>query len=150
MIYPSCMSRRTSGVIKLMQIATFVVAAAALVPVNTPAAEARETNAAAKSNLTMTPIRLADLPSQGRDTLQRIRKGGPFEHAKKDGSVFGNFERVLPKQPRGFYKEYTVATPYAKNRGARRIVCGGNVLDAATSPCYYTDDHYASFKRIQE
>ncbi len=143
-------SKQTRGVIKLTQIAAFIVTAVTLAIVNTSAAEARETDAAAKSNSTIASIRLADLPSQGRDTLQRIRKGGPFEHAKKDGSVFGNFERVLPKQPRGFYKEYTVATPNAKNRGARRIVCGGNVLDAAKSPCYYTDDHYASFKRIQE
>jgi|GEM_PF-402788 len=104
---------------------------------------ARESNAAGS-------MRVADLPPQGREILLLIRKGGPFKHAAKDGSVFGNFERILPKQPRGYYKEYTVPTPGAKNRGARRIVCGGEVREAARSVCYYTHDHYASFKRIQE
>ncbi len=62
--------------------------------------------------------------------------------------VFGNRERILPVKGRGHYREYTVRTPGTKNRGARRIVCGG----APTAPeaCYYTDDHYRSFKRIRE
>jgi ribonuclease len=70
--------------------------------------------------------------------------GGPYE---KDGSVFGNRERLLPASPRGYYREYTVKTPGAKNRGARRIVCGGK---PPTRPeaCFYTADHYASFQRI--
>ncbi len=90
-------------------------------------------------------IALAQLPVQGRETYQRIRDGGPFAY-DKDGVVFGNRERLLPAEKRGYYREYTVKTPGAKNRGARRIVCGG----AATTPdaCFYTADHYASFRKI--
>lgn len=90
-------------------------------------------------------IAVADLPSQGRDTLSLIAAGGPFPHSR-DGIVFGNRERILPKASRGFYREYTVRTPGARNRGARRIVCGGD--QRATEPCYYSDDHYQSFKCI--
>ena len=75
-----------------------------------------------------------------------IRSGGPFAHAK-DGSVFGNRERALPRQARGYYREYTVKTPGARDRGARRIVCGGRETRTPNA-CYYTADHYASFKRI--
>ena len=88
----------------------------------------------------------AELPREAQLIDQRIRAGGPFEHAR-DGAVFGNRERLLPMHPRGYYREYTVPTPRARDRGARRIVCGGR---EATRPeaCYYTDDHYASFRRI--
>jgi len=90
-------------------------------------------------------VALADLPEQGRTTYRRITLGGPFPY-DKDGSVFGNRERLLPAQKRGFYREYTVKTPGSRDRGARRIVCGG----APTTPevCFYTADHYASFRRI--
>jgi ribonuclease T1 len=91
-------------------------------------------------------VALAILPAEARQTEQLIRAGGPFPHAK-DGSVFGNRERQLPRQARGYYREYTVKTPGARDRGARRIVCGGRVA-AAPEACYYTADHYASFKRI--
>ena len=78
-------------------------------------------------------------------------EGGPFPYAK-DGSTFGNYERILPRQKRGYYTEYTVKTPGAKNRGARRIVAGkGRTGDPATSGEYwYTADHYKSFARIVE
>jgi ribonuclease T1 len=91
-------------------------------------------------------VSLAALPAQARDTHALILAGGPFPY-QKDGTVFGNRERLLPRHPRGYYREYTVKTPGARNRGARRIVCGGK---PPTQPeaCYYTDDHYASFKRI--
>lgn len=94
-----------------------------------------------------TPIALAELPPQGRATYALIREGGPFPY-DKDGSVFGNRERLLPAQKRGHYREYTVRTPGSRDRGARRIVCGGKprVPDA----CYYTSDHYASFREIIE
>lgn len=84
------------------------------------------------------------LPPEARDTLALIARGGPFPHAQ-DGVVFGNYEGLLPKQPRGYYHEYTVATPGARNRGARRIVTGG------TPPVvwYYSDDHYRSFRRLE-
>jgi len=87
-----------------------------------------------------------DLPRQGRDTLALIASGGPFS-SNRDGITFNNRERILPKAQRGFYREYTVRTPGVKNRGARRIVCGGD--QRAADACYYTDDHYQSFKCIQ-
>jgi ribonuclease T1 len=93
-----------------------------------------------------TAIALADLPKQGRETHAQILKGGPFAY-DKDGTVFGNRERILPAQKRGYYREYTVKTPYARTRGAKRIVCGGS-QPTAPEACYYSDDHYASFKRI--
>lgn len=91
-------------------------------------------------------VPLASLPAEARQTEQLIRSGGPFAYAK-DGTIFGNRERLLPQESRGYYREYTVKTPGSRTRGARRIVCGGR---QATAPeaCYYTADHYASFKRI--
>ena len=90
-------------------------------------------------------VALSELPSPARETYRLIEQGGPFPY-EKDGTVFGNREQLLPAQKRGYYREYTVATPGARDRGTRRIVCGGppRVPDA----CYYTADHYASFRRI--
>ena len=84
---------------------------------------------------------------QGRTTYELIRQGGPFPNGK-DGTVFGNRERVLPRARRGFYREYTVPTPGSRDRGARRIVCGGPIRQP--DACYYTADHYASFRMIVE
>ncbi|RZL33521.1 MAG: hypothetical protein EOP35_17685 [Rubrivivax sp.] len=92
-------------------------------------------------------IALSELPVQAQETHRLIHAGGPFPHAK-DGVVFGNRERLLPAKARGFYREYTVKTPGARNRGARRIVCGGTP-PTVPEVCYYTGDHYASFKRIR-
>ena len=88
----------------------------------------------------------AQLPEEARATERLIRRGGPFPYAK-DGAVFGNRERLLPPFKRGYYREYTVKTAGSRDRGARRIVCGG---EQPTQPqaCYYTADHYTSFKRI--
>lgn len=91
-------------------------------------------------------VKLAELPAQGRETYALILKGGPFPY-QRDGSVFGNREGLLPRRKRGYYLEYTVATPGAKTRGARRLVCGGRDAKAPDT-CYYTSDHYASFRRI--
>ena len=91
---------------------------------------------------------VTDLPREGQETYQLIRKGGPFPY-EKDGTVFGNRERFLPREARGFYREYTVRTPGVKHRGARRIVCGGPV-PREPQTCYYTQDHYASFRMIVE
>ena len=90
-------------------------------------------------------IALSELPVQGQDTHRLIRQGGPFPF-DKDGVVFGNRERLLPMHQRGYYREYTVPTPGSRNRGARRIVCGG----PATTPdaCFYSADHYANFRQI--
>lgn len=93
-------------------------------------------------------VALADLPAEARQTQERILQGGPFPYAK-DGSVFGNRERLLPRERRGYYREYTVKTPGSRDRGARRIVCGGE-KPVAPQACYYTADHYASFKRIAQ
>ena len=83
------------------------------------------------------------LPVEARETLARIKAGGPFPY-QRDGAVFGNREGLLPKRSRGYYREYTVKTPGAKDRGARRIVAGRG------GEYYYTTDHYRSFQRIIE
>lgn len=101
---------------------------------------------AADSRSTAT-IRVAELPKQGQETYESIRQGGPFAY-DKDGSVFGNRERQLPAHKRGYYREYTVKTPGSRDRGARRIVCGGP--PKVPEACYYSGDHYASFRRIVE
>lgn len=90
-------------------------------------------------------VALAELPPQGREVYALILQGATFPN-EKDGSVFGNRERQLPAHKRGYYREYTVRTPGARNRGARRLICGGEprVPDA----CYYTEDHYASFRKV--
>lgn len=90
-------------------------------------------------------VALAELPLQGQQTYDLIRRGGPFAF-DKDGSVFGNRERILPLQKRGYYREYTVKTPGERSRGARRIVCGGPQREPEA--CYYSQDHYASFRKI--
>ena len=103
----------------------------------------------ARSPLALTPVEtvsLVQLPPQGRSMLALVYQGGPFRH-EKDGVVFGNRERILPTNARGYYREYTVRTPGERSRGARRIVCGG-LQPAAPDACYYSDDHYASFRRI--
>jgi ribonuclease T1 len=88
-------------------------------------------------------IKVADLPLEAQHMLSLIKIGGPFPYAK-DGAVFGNRERMLPPKTHDYYHEYTVKTPGARDRGARRIISGG------TREYYYTDDHYRSFKRIRE
>ena len=98
------------------------------------------------SDRSETTIAATDLPRQGQRTYSLILQGGPFPH-DKDGAVFGNRERLLPRERRGYYREYTVATPGARNRGARRIVCGGARVTAPDA-CYYTSDHYSSFRMI--
>lgn len=86
-------------------------------------------------------VPLASLPAEAHETLALIRSGGPFPY-EKDGSTFGNRERLLPSRPRAFYREYTVRTPGRRDRGARRIVVGGG------REFYWTADHYRSFQRI--
>lgn len=83
------------------------------------------------------------LPAEAHATIAMIRRGGPFPH-RQDGSVFGNREGHLPRQPRGWYREYTVETPGLRHRGTRRIVTGGDPPQA----WYYTDDHYETFRRF--
>jgi ribonuclease T1 len=96
-------------------------------------------------------VAAAELPKEARDTLALIKTGGPFRY-RRDGSRFGNIEKRLPARSRGYYREYTVPTPGARDRGARRIVAGaGADGDVRTSgEYYYTDDHYVTFRRIRE
>lgn len=89
-----------------------------------------------------------EMPHEGQETYRLIHQGGPFPY-EKDGTVFGNRERLLPRHSRGFYREYTVRTPGLRHRGARRIVCGGQVPNQPKT-CFYTQDHYASFRLIVE
>jgi ribonuclease T1 len=91
-------------------------------------------------------IAYSGLPVQGREVFEQIRQGGPFRY-EKDGTVFFNRERLLPGQKRGYYREYTVPTPGLRHRGARRIVCGGEKPQVPDA-CYYTEDHYSSFRLI--
>ena len=91
-------------------------------------------------------VAVSQLPPQGQAMVALIYQGGPFRY-DKDGTVFGNRERILPAKNRGYYREYTVKTPSERTRGARRIVCGG-LKPTAPDACYYTDDHYASFRKI--
>jgi ribonuclease T1 len=85
----------------------------------------------------------ASLPPEARETLRLIDAGGPFPY-KRDGVVFANHEHRLPEKPRGYWHEYTVPTPGARNRGARRIIAGDG------GERYYTGDHYRSFRRIRQ
>ena len=91
----------------------------------------------------MESVSAAQLPPEARATLHRILHDGPFPYAR-DGIVFGNYEHRLPQYPRGYYHEYTVKTPGRHNRGARRIVCGPRLK------CYYSGDHYRTFRRIRD
>ena len=86
----------------------------------------------------------AGLPPEAIETLALIQRGGPFPY-RKDGTTFQNRERLLPTKPRGYYREYTVPTPGARDRGARRFVAGGNPPEVF----YYTADHYSSFRQIE-
>ncbi len=86
-------------------------------------------------------VTVADLPPEARRTLTLIDDGGPFPYAR-DGVVFGNRERLLPRKDQGYYREYTVPTPGENDRGARRIVAGNS------GERYYTIDHYRSFREV--
>jgi ribonuclease T1 len=117
-----------------------IIALAASILVGISSVEARRESTAA-----LPPIAAVELPKEARITLARIRDNGPFPY-ERDGIAFGNREGLLPPKPRGYYHEYTVKTPGSKGRGARRIVCGGETTTLAQ--CYYSDDHYQSFKSI--
>jgi ribonuclease T1 len=112
--------------------------AAALLALASPHADAQRGPAPAT-----TEVAASQLPKEARETLALIKKGGPYPYAK-DGTVFGNREGRLPRQKRGYYREFTVKTPGERTRGARRIVAG------PPGEYWYTDDHYATFRRIRE
>jgi len=135
---------RSSGIRRLALTASSVFLAAALACSQVAAAR---TPAPDDAGAQVGSVSVSGLPREAVNTLGLIAEGGPYPF-EKDGVVFGNYERQLPRHRRGYYHEYTVPTPRAHNRGARRIVCGGPLR--RTDNCYYTDDHYASFKRIVE
>lgn len=103
-----------------------------------PAPRAAQAASPAASSPAALPV---SLPPQARSTIALIQRGGPFPHPQ-DGNVFGNYEGHLPRQPRGWYHEYTVDTPGLNHRGSRRVVTGGN----PPREWYYSDDHYRSFR----
>jgi ribonuclease T1 len=110
----------------------------------TPTPSAPKAAAPAPDNPSSLPaVRESELPAEGRRVLTLIRAGGPYSYSQDD-QAFGNFERVLPRQDRGYYREYTVPTPGESDRGARRIVAGDG------GEKYYTDDHYETFRFIAE
>ena len=127
---------------KARGVALAAVLAAVL---GTIAVQARAPNASWSDSSAATVV-VSGLPPQGQDVMNQIRQGGPFRY-DKDGSVFGNRERLLPNEKGGYYREYTVPTPGLNHRGARRIVCGG-LKPRAPEACYYTEDHYSSFRLI--
>ena len=126
-----------ASIIRALTLAACLLASASALHARGPAPEAPASAAVA----------LADLPAQGQRTYWLILAGVPFPF-EKDGTVFGNRERLLPVQRRGYYREYTVRTPGVRHRGGRRIVCGG-WQPVAPDACYYSADHYSSFRRIQ-
>jgi len=110
---------------------------------STPTADDPPASASASASTSGMPVvALADLPPEARDTVDLIDAGGPYPE-DEDDEVFGNFEGLLPDQERGYYREYTVPTPGLDHRGARRIVAG------LPGKLYWTEDHYASFERIE-
>jgi len=115
----------------------------ATLPASTPTSIPQESPVALPPSQPASIPEASGLPAEARDTLALIAQGGPFQH-RQDGSVFQNRERQLPSRPRGWYHEYTVETPGSDDRGARRIVAGGD----PPSEYWYSDDHYRSFRRI--
>lgn len=129
----------------LRRVAAWGIAAALAAALGTIAVQARAPDTKLGGSNSATVV-VSGLPLQGQEVMDRIRQGGPFRY-EKDGSVFGNRERLLPGEKRGYYREYTVPTPGLNHRGARRIVCGG-LRPRAPEACYYTEDHYSSFRLI--
>ena len=122
------------------------LAAALLTTLGTVMVQARAPSSSLLPGSSVASVALTGLPPQGQDVMKQIRQGGPFRY-EKDGTVFGNRERQLPSQKRGYYREYTVPSPGLSHRGARRIVCGGQ-KPRAPDACFYTEDHYSSFRLI--
>ncbi len=96
-----------------------------------------------RDNMVADTVSVTELPREARQTLALIKEGGPFPY-DRDGIVFGNYEKRLPLQARGHYREYTVKSPWRRDRGPRRIIAGQD------GEYFYTDDHYRSFRRITE
>lgn len=106
------------------------------------AASSKSSNSAAAKPAGMSAIPESSLPAEARDVIKRIDDGGTFQYGQ-DGVTFQNRERRLPAEPSGYYREYTVTTPGAADRGARRIILG------RAGELYYTSDHYQSFLWVE-
>jgi len=137
----------TVRLVLLALLCTLTLGACQKPDVSTSTGHSAPTSAARDPHSGLGWVTRSALPSEATGVLDRIGQGGPFTYAQ-DGSTFGNRERLLPSQARGYYREYTVRTPGERDRGARRIVCGGQPA-TRLDECYYTADHYASFRRIQ-
>ncbi|MFC5803844.1 ribonuclease domain-containing protein [Streptomyces formicae] len=132
--------------LRIPRLLRLVLAAALLACLGLPTAgcspgSGTQSPAAPTDRTGLQTVRVGDLPPEARETLRLIDRGGPFPY-EKDGATFGNFERILPRQQRGYYREYTVRTPGEGDRGARRIVTGQG------GEVYYTDDHYETFREV--
>lgn len=123
-----------------------VLTGALLITLGTVLVQARAPSSSQFPGSSVASVALSGLPLQGQEVMEQIRQGGPFRY-EKDGTVFGNRERLLPSQKRGYYREYTVPSPGLSHRGAKRIVCGGP-KPRAPDACFYTEDHYSSFRLI--
>lgn len=123
-----------------------VLTATVLLATSTFVVQARSPSERSFPGSAVASVAFTGLPLQGQEVMFQIRQGGPFRF-EKDGDVFGNRERLLPGQKRGYYREYTVPTPGLNHRGQRRIVCGG-LKPQVPDDCYYTEDHYSSFRLI--
>lgn len=130
--------------LKTIAVVALVALAVGIVMMNRGGGEAAPPIAGGRSSASGLPtMSVSELPPEGRETLRLIDAGGPFPYPR-DGVVFRNGERILPRQPRGFYREYTVRTPGSRDRGARRIVTGDG-----TRLIYYTNDHYRTFREVR-
>lgn len=96
---------------------------------------------AARGGQRLLPFKDANRLTEVNNTLDCIERGSPFSYAK-DGTIFRNSQGLPPRKSEGYYREFTVDTPSASDRGARRIVRG------QSGETYYTDDHYRSFIQI--
>lgn len=134
----NCVSGAKTGLIHGVKISLWLV----VTVVTIGAAQGRSFSA----EETIATVSVTELPKQGQLVYALIAQGGPFTY-DKDGVVFGNREQHLPKHRRGYYREYTVKTSGVRNRGAKRIVCGGLQVQSPDA-CYYTEDHYSSFRKI--
>ncbi len=134
-------NQKTAKIVAVVVIAMMVITLAA--SLFGCSADTKKSSAGTDPTSGLKYVAVADLPQEAQNTLKLIDQGGPYPYSR-DGVVFGNLEKVLPKHDRGYYHEYTVKTPGEKDRGARRIVTGN------AGERYYTDDHYKSFRRIAE
>ena len=139
-------NQKTARIVAIVVIAMLVITlAASLFGCSASTKTKSSSDVDAVSGLKI--VAVADMPKEAQDTLKLIDQGGPYPYSR-DGVVFGNLEKILPKHDRGYYHEYTVKTPGSPDRGARRLIGGG----ALTTPAsvYYTGDHYASFCLVNE